>query len=74
MLGETWRGAHRFERAEVTLTASARDTRESAGAAFLALSWPLAALVCAAALTGTLLVTVRRARARRSAPGRPSRT
>ncbi|GAB1335527.1 hypothetical protein ACE1SV_21170 [Streptomyces sp. E-15] len=74
MLGETWRGAPRFDRAEVTLTASARDTRESASAAFLAVPWPLAAPVCAAAPTGTLLVTVGRARARRSVPGRPSRT
>ncbi|MFF5470109.1 WxL protein peptidoglycan domain-containing protein [Streptomyces achromogenes] len=73
-LTETWRGMPRVDRGEVTVTASARDTRESASAGFLALPWLLVALVFAAgALTGALLVRARRARARRSAPGRPSR-
>ncbi|MGW1604633.1 WxL protein peptidoglycan domain-containing protein [Streptomyces eurythermus] len=73
-LTETWRGMPRFDRGEVTVTASARDTRESASAGFLVLPWLPAALVFAAgALTGALLVRARRARARRSAPGRPSR-
>ncbi|MFF9024350.1 hypothetical protein [Streptomyces eurythermus] len=73
-LTETWRGMPRFDRGEVTVTASARDTRESASAGSLVLPWLLVALVSAAgALTGALLVRARRARARRSAPGRPSR-
>ncbi|MFF8727448.1 WxL protein peptidoglycan domain-containing protein [Streptomyces sp. NPDC015171] len=72
-LTETWRGAPQFDRGAVTLTASAPDTRESASASFLALPWPLLALVFAAgALTGALPVRARRVRARRSAPGRPS--
>ncbi|CAL9312149.1 WxL protein peptidoglycan domain-containing protein [Streptomyces sp. SudanB182_2057] len=73
-LTETWRGLPRFDRGEVTVTASARGARESASAGFLVLPWLLVALVfAAAALTGALLVRARRARARRSAPGRPSR-
>ncbi|MFF9766091.1 WxL protein peptidoglycan domain-containing protein [Streptomyces sp. NPDC014636] len=72
-LTETWRGAPQFDRADVTLTASAPGTRQSAGASFLALPWLLVALVFAAgALTGALLVRARRVRARRSAPARPS--
>ncbi|MBG7698385.1 DUF916 domain-containing protein [Streptomyces sp. MC1] len=72
-LTETWRGAPQFDRGDVTLTASAQDTRESASAAFLALPWlPVALVFAAGALTGALLVRARRARARRSAPGRPS--
>ncbi|MDN3259967.1 DUF916 domain-containing protein [Streptomyces sp. CSDS2] len=73
-LTETWRGLPRFDRGEVTVTASALDTRESASAGFLVLPWLLLALVFAAGvLAGALLVRGRRARARRSAPGRPSR-
>ncbi|MEU3827178.1 DUF916 domain-containing protein [Streptomyces sp. SID486] len=72
-LTETWRGAPQFDRGDVTLTASAPGTRQSAGAGFLALPWLMVALVLAAgALTGALLVRARRARARRCAPARPS--
>ncbi|GGS44800.1 WxL protein peptidoglycan domain-containing protein [Streptomyces cinerochromogenes] len=72
-LTESWRGAPQFDRADVTLTASAQDSRESASAGFLALPWlPVALVSAAGALTGVLLVRARRARARRSAPGRPS--
>ncbi|MFI0810333.1 WxL protein peptidoglycan domain-containing protein [Streptomyces echinatus] len=73
-LTETWRGAPQFDRGDVTLTASAPGTRQTAGASFLALPWLLVALVfTAGALTGALLVRARRVRARRSAPARPSR-
>ncbi|MFF5531587.1 WxL protein peptidoglycan domain-containing protein [Streptomyces cinerochromogenes] len=72
-LTEKWRGAPQFDRADVTLTASAQDSRESASAGFLALPWlPVALVFAAGVLTGALLVRARRARARRSAPGRPS--
>ncbi|MGA5038123.1 WxL protein peptidoglycan domain-containing protein [Streptomyces capoamus] len=72
-LTETWRGAPQLDRADVTLTARAQDTRETASAGFLALPRLLVALVFAAGvLTGALLVRARRGRARRSAPGRPS--
>ncbi|QTD98445.1 WxL protein peptidoglycan domain-containing protein [Streptomyces cyanogenus] len=72
-LTETWRGAPQLDRADVTLTARAQDTRESASAGFLALPWLVVTLVfTAGVLTGALLVRARRVRARRSAPGRPS--
>ncbi|MGW5459889.1 WxL protein peptidoglycan domain-containing protein [Streptomyces sp. NPDC003996] len=63
-LTETWSGAPQLDRAEVTLTASATGTRQSASASFLALPWLLAGLVFAAgAVTGALLVRARRTRA-----------
>ncbi|OIJ64724.1 WxL protein peptidoglycan domain-containing protein [Streptomyces mangrovisoli] len=73
-LSETWRGAPQFDLGHVTLTASAKGTRESAGAGFLALPWLVVAVVFAAGVaTGALLVRARRGRARRSVPVRPSR-
>ncbi|WP_225821225.1 WxL protein peptidoglycan domain-containing protein [Streptomyces naphthomycinicus] len=72
-LTETWRGAPQFDRGEVTLTASAPGTRQSAGATFLALPWlPVALVFAVGVATGALLVRARRVRARRSVPGRPS--
>ncbi|MEV6835486.1 DUF916 domain-containing protein [Streptomyces sp. NPDC051133] len=72
-LTETWRGAPQLDRADVTLTASAPGTRQSASASFVALPWAVAALLFAAGLvTGVLLVRARRGRARRSVPVRPS--
>ncbi|MER5542911.1 DUF916 domain-containing protein [Streptomyces sp. NPDC002589] len=72
-LTETWRGAPQLDRGEVTLTASAPGTRQSASAAFLALPWLVVALVCVAGVAaGALLVRARRRRARRSARVRPS--
>ncbi|MEU3371518.1 DUF916 domain-containing protein [Streptomyces sp. NPDC006660] len=48
-LTETWRGSPQLDWGHVTLTASAKDAKGSAGASFLALPWPaLAALVAAA--------------------------
>ncbi|MFF4830373.1 WxL protein peptidoglycan domain-containing protein [Streptomyces sp. NPDC001315] len=73
-LSEPWHGAPQLDRGDVTLTASARDTRESASASFLALPWLVVAVVFAAGVVGgVLLVRARRVRARRSVPGRPSR-
>ncbi|MGW1163900.1 WxL protein peptidoglycan domain-containing protein [Streptomyces sp. NPDC002550] len=72
-LTETWSGAPQLDRADVTLTASAPGTRQSASASFLALPWLVAALVFAAgAAVGMLLVRARRGRVRRSARVRPS--
>ncbi|MGW2643402.1 WxL protein peptidoglycan domain-containing protein [Streptomyces sp. NPDC001393] len=72
-LTETWRGAPQLDRADVTLTASAPGTRQSASASFLALPWLVAALVLVAgAAVGMLLVRARRGRVRRSVRGRPS--
>ncbi|MGW1914858.1 WxL protein peptidoglycan domain-containing protein [Streptomyces sp. NPDC002076] len=72
-LTETWSGAPQLDRADVTLTASAPGTRQSASASFLALPWLVVALVFVAAVAvGMLLVRARRGRVRRSARGRPS--
>ncbi|MGW2747893.1 WxL protein peptidoglycan domain-containing protein [Streptomyces sp. NPDC001450] len=72
-LTETWRGAPQLDWGDITLTASAQDTRQSASASFLALPWLLAGLVfVAGVVTGVLLVRARRGRARRSAPVRRS--
>ncbi|BBC36458.1 hypothetical protein SGFS_077520 [Streptomyces graminofaciens] len=63
-LSEQWRGAPQLDWGDVTLTASAKDTRESAGASFLAVPWLMAAILLAAAAVGTfLLVRSRRRRA-----------
>ncbi|WP_432137489.1 MULTISPECIES: WxL protein peptidoglycan domain-containing protein [unclassified Streptomyces] len=72
-LSEVWRGAPQLDRGRVTVTAAARDTRERAGASFLAVPWLVAAVVLAlAGAAGALGVRARRARARRSVPARPS--
>ncbi|WP_428934557.1 WxL protein peptidoglycan domain-containing protein [Streptomyces sp. ACT015] len=72
-LTEPWHGAPQLDWGEVTLTASAEDTRESAGASFLALPWAAVLVLLAALVTGAvLLVRARRERARRSAPEPPS--
>ncbi|MFJ6566314.1 WxL protein peptidoglycan domain-containing protein [Streptomyces sp. NPDC091292] len=47
-LSEPWRGAPQLDWGDVTLTASAPQTRESASASFFALPWLLAALFLAA--------------------------
>lgn len=74
-LTEPWRGAPQLDRGEVTLTASAEHTRESASASFLALPWAVAAalLVVMVAAGAVLAVRARRDRGRPSAPARPSR-
>ncbi|MFF5185086.1 WxL protein peptidoglycan domain-containing protein [Streptomyces sp. NPDC000345] len=64
-LTETWRSAPQLDRADVKLTATAKDTKESATASFVAVPW----LVVAAAVAGTaagvwLLLRRRRAGAR----------
>ncbi|MER5215823.1 DUF916 domain-containing protein [Streptomyces sp. NPDC002838] len=72
-LTEPWRGAPQLDWGDVTLTASAPDTRESASASFFALPWLVAAVLFAVLLVGVvLLVRARRGRARPSAPVRPS--
>ncbi len=63
-LSEPWRGAPQLDWGDVTVTASATGTRESAGASFLALPWLLVAVVFAAGVVaGALLVRARRVRA-----------
>ncbi|MER5913407.1 DUF916 domain-containing protein [Streptomyces sp. NPDC001982] len=73
-LTERWRGAPQLDWGDVTLTASATGTRESASASFLALPWLVVAVVFAAGVVGgVLLVRARRGRARPSVRVRPSR-
>lgn len=73
-LSEPWRGAPQLDWGDVTLTASATNTRQSASASFLALPWLVVALVLGAgAVAVVLVVRARRGRARPSVPVRPSR-
>ncbi|OIJ95776.1 WxL protein peptidoglycan domain-containing protein [Streptomyces monashensis] len=73
-LTEPWDGAPQLDWGDVTLTASAPGTRQSASASFLALPWLAAALVFLVGVAaGVLLVRARRGRVRRSAPVRRSR-
>ncbi|NUR02879.1 MAG: DUF916 domain-containing protein [Streptomyces sp.] len=61
-LTEPWRGAPQLDWGDVTLTASAQDTRESARASFLALPWAAALVLLAAlAVGGALVIRARRA-------------
>ncbi|MEV2212510.1 DUF916 domain-containing protein [Streptomyces sp. NPDC050997] len=72
-LSEPWGGAPQFDWGDVTLTASAQDTRESASASFFALPWLVAAVLAVVLLVGAvLLIRARRDRARLSALVRPS--
>ncbi|MGW2489272.1 DUF916 domain-containing protein [Streptomyces sp. NPDC001606] len=72
-LTETWQGAPQLDRTRITLTASARTTRDSAAATYLALPWlPATLLALALAVAGFLLLRARRDRVRRYGPGRPS--
>ncbi|MEU8934386.1 DUF916 domain-containing protein [Streptomyces sp. NPDC048409] len=65
-----WRDAPQFDWGNVTLTASAHGTEESASTSFLALPWLVVALVFAAGVAGgVLLARVRR----RRGPPRPFR-
>ncbi|WP_280890016.1 DUF916 domain-containing protein [Streptomyces sp. LBL] len=72
-LSEPWRGAPQLDWGDVTLTASAQNTRESASASFFALPWLVVAVLAVALVVGVvLLVRARRVRARPSVPVRPS--
>ncbi|MFJ9536673.1 WxL protein peptidoglycan domain-containing protein [Streptomyces sp. NPDC101225] len=73
-LTEPWRGAPQLDWGEVTLTASAPHTRESASASFFALPWVVAVVLLVVVAVGTVLVVRgRRDRVRPSGPVRPSR-
>ncbi|WP_020116283.1 WxL protein peptidoglycan domain-containing protein [Streptomyces canus] len=62
-LSEPWRGAPQLDWGDVKLTASAKDTRESASAGFFALPWLVAAVLGAGVAVGVVLfVRTRRAR------------
>ncbi|WP_405879668.1 DUF916 domain-containing protein [Streptomyces sp. NBC_01136] len=65
-LSEPWHGAPQLDWADVTLTASAAGTRQSASTSFLALPWLVVAVLLGAATAGAVLVV----RARRGGTGR----
>ncbi|MFJ3584968.1 WxL protein peptidoglycan domain-containing protein [Streptomyces sp. NPDC090127] len=65
-LTERWTGAPQFDWGEVTLTATAKDVRESGRASFLALPWLAAGVVLAGAASGLIGLQVRRVRAGRA--------
>ncbi|MFJ3302226.1 WxL protein peptidoglycan domain-containing protein [Streptomyces sp. NPDC086549] len=72
-LTEPWRDAPQLDWGDITLTASATGTRESASASFFALPWLVVAVAFVAGVVGgVLLVRARRGRARRSEPVRSS--
>ncbi|MFI6656061.1 WxL protein peptidoglycan domain-containing protein [Streptomyces sp. NPDC050523] len=73
-LTEPWRGAPQLDWGDVTLTASAPHTRESASASFFALPWVVAVVLLVVVVVGVVLVVRgRRDRVRPSGPVRPSR-
>ncbi|RPF33377.1 WxL protein peptidoglycan domain-containing protein [Streptomyces sp. TLI_185] len=73
-LSEPWHGAPQLDWGDVTLTASATDTRNSESASFFALPWPAAMVLLVVAVAGVVLVVrARRGRALPSVPVRPSR-
>ncbi|WP_328400755.1 DUF916 domain-containing protein [Streptomyces sp. NBC_00390] len=63
-LTERWAGAPQLEWGEITLTASARDVRESAGVSFLALPWLVLAVLTAGLAAAGVRARVRRGRER----------
>ncbi|GGZ53032.1 WxL protein peptidoglycan domain-containing protein [Streptomyces bluensis] len=71
-LAEPWHGAPQLDWADVTLTASAEDTRESASVSFFALPW-LVALVLGAGLVAAGVVFRVRRRRRSADQGRLTR-
>jgi len=74
-LSEPWRGAPQLDWGEVKLTATAKDTRESASAGFFALPWLVAVVLVAGAAVGVaLFVRTRRARTPAVEPRPKTRT
>ncbi len=66
-LTEEWKGAPQLEWGEVKLTASARDTRESAAAGYFALPWLVAGVLLVLLAGGAgLWIRARRSRRRRA--------
>ncbi|MFF0432221.1 WxL protein peptidoglycan domain-containing protein [Streptomyces sp. NPDC004327] len=59
-LTESWRGSPQFDWGEVTLTATAKDVRESAGVSFVALPWLPLTVLAAGAAGGAAALRIRR--------------
>ncbi|QES06024.1 DUF916 domain-containing protein [Streptomyces venezuelae] len=73
-LTERWTGSPQFDRADVTLTATAKDVKESGTASFLAFPWLAAATVLVGAVAGFLGLRIRRHRAARAEAGTETST
>ncbi|MGY1500986.1 WxL protein peptidoglycan domain-containing protein [Streptomyces sp. QTS52] len=75
-LTEPWQDAPQLDWGDVTLTASAKDTRESASVSFFALPWLMAVVVVVFGAVGSVLgvrwFRARQDRARPSEPAPPS--
>ncbi|GAB7108305.1 hypothetical protein JCM4814A_66190 [Streptomyces phaeofaciens JCM 4814] len=65
-LTEHWQGAPQLDWADVKLTASAKDTKESASTSFVAVPWLVTAVVATGLAAGAWLL-IRRHRARKGA-------
>ncbi|MEU4268286.1 DUF916 domain-containing protein [Streptomyces sp. NPDC026092] len=65
-LTERWTGSPQFDWGEVTLTATAKDVRESGRASFLALPWLAAGVVLAGGGVALIALRVRRVQAVRA--------
>ncbi|MEU9699833.1 DUF916 domain-containing protein [Streptomyces sp. NPDC047981] len=65
-LSERWTGAPQFDWGEVTLTATAKDVRESGRASFLALPWLAAGVVLVGGAVALIALRVRRVQAGRA--------
>ncbi|WP_372344823.1 DUF916 domain-containing protein [Streptomyces sp. KL116D] len=59
-----WSGAPQFDWGDVTLTASARQTRESASTSFVAMPWLVVAVLAGVLVVGAVLLRVRQVRGR----------
>ncbi|MDX3453160.1 DUF916 domain-containing protein [Streptomyces sp. ME02-8801-2C] len=68
-LTEPWHDAPQLDWGDITLTASAKDTRESASVSFFALPWLMAVVLVVFGVVGTVLAV----RARRARPGKRAR-
>ncbi|MEU9998435.1 DUF916 domain-containing protein [Streptomyces sp. NPDC050848] len=68
-LTERWTGSPQFDWGEVTLTATAKDVRESGRASFLALPWPAAGVVLVGGAVALIALRVRQLQAGRADSG-----
>ncbi|MER5306498.1 DUF916 domain-containing protein [Streptomyces sp. NPDC002773] len=67
-LTERWTGSPQFDWGDITLTATAKDVRETGAVSFLALPWLAAATLLAGAAAGLFGLWIRRRRTARTAP------
>ncbi|MEK9523563.1 WxL protein peptidoglycan domain-containing protein [Streptomyces sp. NPDC087908] len=73
-LTERWAGSPQLDWGDITLTATARDVRETGTVSFLALPWLAAATLLVGAAAGAFGLRIRRHRAARGEPSAHVRT